>query len=145
MQWNIFLIHIVFLFFLLSIFLNEVLFSLTLVPKVLFQTTALNDEALTPPVCLLSVQFILIFTVIQYKPITYNDYVYPGWSLAIGFCMAMSSVICIPIYALYKISRSPGATFREVQYLLQLVLLMDRDPMAFLLWNTGSLHGGTST
>lgn len=60
------------------------------------------------------VQFILIFTVIQYKPITYNDYVYPGWSLAIGFCMAMSSVICIPIYALYKISKSPGATFREV-------------------------------
>ncbi|KAK1878868.1 Sodium- and chloride-dependent glycine transporter 1 [Dissostichus eleginoides] len=56
---------------------------------------------------------ILIFTVIQYKPITYNDYVFPTWSLYIGFCMAMSSVLCIPIYALYKISRSPGATFRE--------------------------------
>lgn len=61
-----------------------------------------------------SFQCILVFTVIQYKPITYNDYVYPGWSLAVGFCMALSSVICIPIYALYKISRSPGATFREV-------------------------------
>ncbi|CAL8371829.1 unnamed protein product [Boreogadus saida] len=61
----------------------------------------------------LIISFILIFTVIQYKPITYNDYVYPGWSLGIGFCMAMSSVICIPIYALYRISRSPGATFRE--------------------------------
>uniref|UniRef100_A0A4W6CV13 Transporter n=1 Tax=Lates calcarifer TaxID=8187 RepID=A0A4W6CV13_LATCA len=59
------------------------------------------------------ISFILIFTVIQYKPITYNDYVYPGWSLAIGFAMALSSVVCIPIYALYKISRSPGATFRE--------------------------------
>uniref|UniRef100_A0A671X5X7 Transporter n=1 Tax=Sparus aurata TaxID=8175 RepID=A0A671X5X7_SPAAU len=79
------------------------------------------------------ISFILIFTVIQYKPITYNDYVYPGWSLAIGFCMAMSSVICIPIYALYKISRSPGATFREVQYQLQLFLLIDRDSLAFLL------------
>lgn len=62
-----------------------------------------------------SLQFILIFTVIQYKPITYNNYVYPGWSLAIGFFMALSSVVCIPIYALYKISRSPGATFREVR------------------------------
>uniref|UniRef100_A0A8C2Z2N5 Transporter n=1 Tax=Cyclopterus lumpus TaxID=8103 RepID=A0A8C2Z2N5_CYCLU len=59
------------------------------------------------------ISFILIFTVIQYKPITYNDYVYPSWSLAIGFAMSMSSVLCIPIYALYKISRSPGATFRE--------------------------------
>lgn len=59
------------------------------------------------------ISFILIFTVIQYKPITYNDYVYPGWSLAIGFFMALSSVICIPIYALYKIARSEGATFME--------------------------------
>ncbi|CAB1326217.1 unnamed protein product [Coregonus sp. 'balchen'] len=59
------------------------------------------------------ISFILIFTVIQYKPITYNDYVYPGWSLAIGFLMAMSSVICIPIYALYKIGKSEGTTFLE--------------------------------
>ncbi|CAF97733.1 unnamed protein product, partial [Tetraodon nigroviridis] len=43
----------------------------------------------------------------------YNDYIYPGWSLAIGFAMALSSVICIPIYAIYKVARSPGATFRE--------------------------------
>jgi len=56
--------------------------------------------------------------VIQYKPITYNDYVYPGWSLGIGFAMSMSSVLCIPVYALYKVSRSPGATFREVQAVL---------------------------
>lgn len=56
---------------------------------------------------------------IQYKPITYNDYVYPSWSLAIGFTMAVSSVVCIPIYAIYKITRSPGATFREVQHPLQ--------------------------
>ncbi|KAL4009295.1 hypothetical protein ACER0C_003147 [Sarotherodon galilaeus] len=54
--------------------------------------------------------------IISYKPITYNDYVYPGWSLAIGFAMALSSVVCIPIYALYKISKSSGATFREVQH-----------------------------
>lgn len=61
------------------------------------------------------VQFILIFTVIQYKPITYNDYVYPDWSLIIGFCMALSSVICIPGYALYKITVSDGTTILEVR------------------------------
>ncbi|KAJ8274320.1 hypothetical protein COCON_G00089450 [Conger conger] len=59
------------------------------------------------------ISFILIFTVIQYKPITYNDYIYPNWSLIIGFCMALSSVICIPIYALYKIANSEGSTFLE--------------------------------
>lgn len=52
---------------------------------------------------------------IQYKPITYNDYVYPDWSLVIGFCMALSSVICIPVYALYKIAMSDGTTFLEVR------------------------------
>lgn len=63
----------------------------------------------------LSSQFILIFTVIQYKPIMYNDYVYPGWSLVIGFAMALSSVICIPVYALFKIAVSEGSTFTEVR------------------------------
>ncbi|KAK9404342.1 sodium- and chloride-dependent glycine transporter 1 [Crotalus adamanteus] len=52
--------------------------------------------------------FILIFTVIQYEPITYNTYVYPTWAIAIGFCMALSSVICIPIYAGYYILCSEG-------------------------------------
>lgn len=59
-------------------------------------------------------QFILIFTVIQYKPITYNDYVYPNWSLVIAFCMALSSVICIPVYAIFKIAMSDGTTILEV-------------------------------
>uniref|UniRef100_A0A4W3IRD8 Transporter n=1 Tax=Callorhinchus milii TaxID=7868 RepID=A0A4W3IRD8_CALMI len=57
--------------------------------------------------------FILIFTVVQYKPISYNDYVFPSWALIIGFLMAMSSVICIPIYAIWKICMSEGDTFWE--------------------------------
>jgi len=70
-----------------------------------------------------SSQFILIFTVIQYKPITYNDYVYPGWSLVIGFAMALSSVICIPVYALFKIAVSEGSTFTEVSALNKVIML----------------------
>lgn len=76
------------------------------------------------PLLSLYLQFILIFTVIQYKPITYNDYVYPGWSLAIGFLMAMSSIICIPIYALYKIAKSEGTTFLEVESTVALCLCL---------------------
>ncbi|KAJ6659534.1 hypothetical protein lerEdw1_018769 [Lerista edwardsae] len=52
--------------------------------------------------------FILVFTVIQYRPITYNTYVYPSWAITIGFLMALSSVICIPIYAVYCVLRSEG-------------------------------------
>lgn len=51
---------------------------------------------------------------IQYRPISYNDYVYPTWAISIGFLMALSSVICIPIYAIYKVCRSEGDTLLEV-------------------------------
>ncbi|KAG2461352.1 SC6A9 protein, partial [Polypterus senegalus] len=61
----------------------------------------------------LTTQFILVFTVVQYKPITYNDYTYPNWAVAIGFLMALSSVICIPGYALFKVCTSEGETFLE--------------------------------
>lgn len=47
----------------------------------------------------------LIFLLIQYETITYNEYQYPSWAEAIGFLMALSSVICIPFYALFY---SPG-------------------------------------
>ncbi|XP_059776926.1 sodium- and chloride-dependent glycine transporter 1 isoform X1 [Balaenoptera ricei] len=57
--------------------------------------------------------FILIFTVIQYQPITYNHYQYPGWAVAIGFLMALSSVICIPLYALYQLCRTDGDTLLQ--------------------------------
>uniref|UniRef100_F7CIM7 Transporter n=1 Tax=Equus caballus TaxID=9796 RepID=F7CIM7_HORSE len=57
--------------------------------------------------------FILIFTVIQYQPITYNHYQYPGWAVAIGFLMALSSVICIPLYALFQLCRTDGDTLLQ--------------------------------
>lgn len=60
-------------------------------------------------------QFILIFTVIQYQPITYNHYQYPGWAVAIGFLMALSSVICIPLYALFQLCCTDGDTLLQVR------------------------------
>ncbi|XP_028589562.2 sodium- and chloride-dependent glycine transporter 1 isoform X1 [Podarcis muralis] len=57
--------------------------------------------------------FILVFTVIQYRPISYNTYVYPTWAISIGFLMALSSVICIPIYAVFCVLRSEGDTLMQ--------------------------------
>lgn len=59
-------------------------------------------------------QFILAFTVIQYKPITYNTYIYPAWAISIGFLMALSSVICIPVYAVFHVLRSEGDSLLQV-------------------------------
>lgn len=52
---------------------------------------------------------------IQYRPITYNHYQYPGWAVAIGFLMALSSVICIPLYALFQLCRTDGDTLLQVR------------------------------
>uniref|UniRef100_A0A2K5RKZ0 Transporter n=1 Tax=Cebus imitator TaxID=2715852 RepID=A0A2K5RKZ0_CEBIM len=57
--------------------------------------------------------FILVFTVIQYRPITYNHYQYPGWAVAIGFLMALSSVLCIPLYAIFRLCRTDGDTLLQ--------------------------------
>ena len=44
-----------------------------------------------------------------------HDYVYPTWAQALGMCLAMLSMICIPIYAVYKLLTSPGTTLLEVK------------------------------
>lgn len=61
-----------------------------------------------------SPQGIFLFHLVNYKPLTYNnDYVYPWWGEVIGWCLALSSMLCIPVSLLYKLFRAKG-TFREV-------------------------------
>ncbi|XP_027792689.2 sodium- and chloride-dependent glycine transporter 1 isoform X3 [Marmota flaviventris] len=79
--------------------------------------------------------FILIFTVIQYQPITYNHYQYPGWAVAIGFLMALSSVICIPLYALFQLCRTDGDTL--LQACLHLTQLLQGLCPSFQPWIWG--------
>lgn len=56
----------------------------------------------------------LLFYLIEHEPPTYSDsYVYPWWGEAIGWCMALASIIWIPLYALHFLCNTPG-TFLEV-------------------------------
>ncbi|XP_051911293.1 sodium- and chloride-dependent GABA transporter 2-like [Hippocampus zosterae] len=53
------------------------------------------------------------FSLIKYTPLKYNnEYVYPWWGYAIGWLLALSSMVCIPLWMAYKISTTQG-TFRE--------------------------------
>lgn len=64
---------------------------------------------ITPCVCM----GIFLFHLVNYKPLTYNNvYVYPWWGEVIGWCLALSSMLCIPVSVLYKLFRAKG-TFRE--------------------------------
>ncbi|XP_073447917.1 sodium- and chloride-dependent creatine transporter 1-like [Aquarana catesbeiana] len=63
-------------------------------------------SVITPLVCV----GIFVFHVINYKPLTYNKtYIYPWWGEAIGWGLALSSMLCIPMTVLCKILRSKGS------------------------------------
>ncbi|XP_048343430.1 sodium- and chloride-dependent creatine transporter 1-like [Sphaerodactylus townsendi] len=60
---------------------------------------------LTPLICL----GIFLFNLAYYKPLIYNNsYVYPWWGEAIGWGFALSSMLCVPLTALYKLIRAKG-------------------------------------
>ncbi|XP_067408492.1 sodium- and chloride-dependent creatine transporter 1 [Emydura macquarii macquarii] len=59
----------------------------------------------TPLICL----GIFLFNLAYYKPLTYNKtYIYPWWGEAIGWAFTLSSVLCVPLCALYQLSRAKG-------------------------------------
>ncbi|XP_063797185.1 sodium- and chloride-dependent creatine transporter 1-like isoform X2 [Pseudophryne corroboree] len=63
-------------------------------------------SVITPLVCV----GIFVFHVINYKPLTYNKtYVYPWWGEAIGWGLALSSMLCIPLTLVCKLLGSKGS------------------------------------
>lgn len=62
----------------------------------------------TPCVC----AGVFLFSMVQYKTLDYIGYKYPWWGEFIGWLLGLSSMLCIPGYAIYKFSVTPG-TFRE--------------------------------
>ncbi|KAJ0057412.1 hypothetical protein NL108_006074, partial [Boleophthalmus pectinirostris] len=64
---------------------------------------------LTPATCIGT----FAFSLIKYTPLKYNnEYVYPWWGYVIGWLLALSSMICIPLWMVYKLSTTQG-TLRE--------------------------------
>ncbi|CAM1328965.1 SLC6A1 (predicted) [Pycnogonum litorale] len=55
---------------------------------------------------------VFIYALVQYKTLKYVDYLYPWWGELIGWAMALSSMLCPPVYAIYLFAVTPG-TFRH--------------------------------
>ncbi|KAM7399628.1 hypothetical protein PAMP_018881 [Pampus punctatissimus] len=54
-----------------------------------------------------------IFSLVEYTPLTYNRwYVYPAWAYVLGWVLALSSIMMVPGWALYKLSSGTG-TLRQ--------------------------------
>ncbi|KAM8877602.1 sodium-dependent noradrenaline transporter [Synchiropus picturatus] len=56
--------------------------------------------------------FVVIASTLTSSSLKYDEYVFPSWANVIGWGLAMSSMLCVPFYALYKFLSVPG-TFRE--------------------------------
>ncbi|CAI5786318.1 sodium- and chloride-dependent betaine transporter [Podarcis lilfordi] len=69
---------------------------------------------LTPGVCLAT----FLFSLIRYTPLTYNKvYEYPPWGIAVGWLMALSSIICIPLYAVFILLKTKGSLKERLRQL----------------------------
>lgn len=69
---------------------------------------------ITPLVCV----GVFLFHVVNYKPLTYNTvYTYPLWGELLGWALALSSMLCIPLTVLYKMLRCKGSLRERWQHL----------------------------
>lgn len=50
-------------------------------------------------------QFIFLFSLIEYSPAKYDAYTYPAWAEALGWMMALLSILIIPVVMIYKINK----------------------------------------
>ncbi|XP_076008059.1 sodium- and chloride-dependent GABA transporter 2-like isoform X2 [Genypterus blacodes] len=70
---------------------------------------------LTPATCIGT----FAFSLIKYTPLKYNnEYVYPWWGYAIGWLLALSSMVCIPLWMIYKLSLTEGTLRERIQILI---------------------------
>uniref|UniRef100_A0AAY4B0P4 Transporter n=1 Tax=Denticeps clupeoides TaxID=299321 RepID=A0AAY4B0P4_9TELE len=58
------------------------------------------------------------FSLIKYTPLKYNnEYVYPWWGYALGWLLALSSMVCIPLWVTYKLCTTKGTLRERIYYL----------------------------
>ena len=50
----------------------------------------------------------MVFTLVDFRTLTYSDYTYPVEATILGFIIASTSVAMVPIVALYKIIKLDG-------------------------------------
>lgn len=59
-------------------------------------------------------QGIWIFSMIQYRPLSIAGYEYPGWAVALGWVIALMSVVCIPAGMIHAVLTTKGSTILRV-------------------------------
>ncbi|KAH8039997.1 hypothetical protein HPB51_009253 [Rhipicephalus microplus] len=63
------------------------------------------------------VQVIIASGLVNYERLSYNEYKYPWSADAVGICVAASSVLCIPAFAIWNLIRTPGTLAQRLRRL----------------------------
>ncbi|TTP91405.1 Sodium- and chloride-dependent taurine transporter [Bagarius yarrelli] len=92
-------------------------------------------------ICVISYLGCFVFSLVKYKPLTYNKvYEYPDWSIGIGWCLALSSMICIPMVVVVKIIQSDGSLIERIKAVAAPVKGASSRPKECVLKNSELLH-----
>ncbi|XP_078602404.1 sodium-dependent proline transporter-like isoform X2 [Branchiostoma floridae x Branchiostoma japonicum] len=59
--------------------------------------------------------FIFIFSLVTYSPVEYNGKPYPGWGVSLGLLMAFSSIIAIPLFAIFALYKQEGSFLQRLR------------------------------
>ncbi|MED6266539.1 hypothetical protein CHARACLAT_003098 [Characodon lateralis] len=68
---------------------------------------------------------ILIFSIIQFKPARYGDYVFPPWAQGVGWVIALASIIWIPLGAIHTLWVLPGSLMKKLKLSIKPYALND--------------------
>ncbi|KPP75498.1 sodium-dependent dopamine transporter-like [Scleropages formosus] len=60
--------------------------------------------------------FMVVVSFATFNPPNYGTYVFPMWANMIGWCIAISSMTMVPLYAIYKFCTLPGRFCDKVGY-----------------------------
>uniref|UniRef100_A0A8C4NEY7 Uncharacterized protein n=1 Tax=Eptatretus burgeri TaxID=7764 RepID=A0A8C4NEY7_EPTBU len=71
---------------------------------------------ITPILCVAC----FMFSVVKFTPLTYNKtYIYPPWAQGVGWCLALSSMLCVPSYAIIHLLMGHGPFKSRLKALLE--------------------------
>uniref|UniRef100_A0A8C8ZDW6 Transporter n=1 Tax=Prolemur simus TaxID=1328070 RepID=A0A8C8ZDW6_PROSS len=60
--------------------------------------------------------FVVVVSIVNFKPLTYDDYVFPLWANWVGWGIALSSMVLVPVYVIYKFLSTRGSLRERLAY-----------------------------
>lgn len=90
----------------------------------------------------LLVSVLLVFSVIQFKPARYEDYVFPPWAQGVGWVIALASIIWIPLGAVHTLWVLPGSLIQKLKLSITPYALNEKQKMPY--YERGGIYGNPS-